>query len=145
MKAGEYIEKFRKHLGLKKCEFAERLGIYYQAYNTKVKNDTWSTGDLMHTAAVFGYRFVLFFEKDGKPIVSNFSGDVTRYIYDCEIKIFGEENIALLAQKTGKTRECLRVKLVRNDFSSKSIDEFASIFDAVPVFYFLDKNGSIFA
>ena len=78
MNCSEYIENYRKKKNISKADLARKMGIFPQAYNMKLKKDTWTVNQLKQIAGIFGARLVIQFLKDGEPLVRDFNGDISR-------------------------------------------------------------------
>lgn len=137
MNCSEYIENYRKKKNITKADLARKMGIFPQAYNMKLKKDTWTVNQLKQIAELFGARLMIQFLKDGEPLVRDFNGDISRYILDCEIKVFGSENLSEIARRMNVSRENIRIKIKKANVSNYDMDKFALIFDCVPEFYFV--------
>ena len=137
MNCSEYIENYRKSKNISKADLARKMGIFPQAYNMKLKKDTWTVNQLKQIAGIFGARLMIQFLKDGEPLVRDFNGDISRYILDCEVKVFGKENLSEIARRMNVSRENIRIKIKKANVSNYDMDKFALIFDCVPEFYFV--------
>lgn len=138
-----YIEKCRVKLNISKADLARKLGIYPQAYYLKSKNDTWTVSQLKKIADIFSSSLVILFMREGRPLVEDFNGDISRYILDCEVKVFGRENLSEIARRMNVSRENIRFKMKKANVSNYDMDKFALIFDSSPVFYFVDSSGAV--
>ena len=49
MNCSEYIENYRKKKNISKADLARKMGIFPQAYNMKLKKDTWTVNQLKQT------------------------------------------------------------------------------------------------
>lgn len=137
MNCSEYIENYRKKKNISKADLARKMGIFPQAYNMKLKKDTWTVNQLKQIAEIFGATLVIQFLKDGEPLVKDFNGNISRYILDCEVKVFGKENLSEIARRMNVSRENIRIKIKKANVSNYDMDKFALIFDSSPVFYFV--------